>query len=300
MKFARTLATECVQEWAAKYVGYKQLKKLLKALRAATEAAHAVPSSPLRRPMRMSTREERGGGGSDDDTIAAPLAANAAEADPLLTAEVVLAVGRADVTSKVVRSRVPPLGLETASVEEAESAFFARLDADVAKVDHFFTEQLALHSGRLTAARRVCDGLHRTDAVKLERVSRLRLRSELVQLHLALGLLENFIILNVMAVRKILKKHDKVLLLLLLTTTVGVVATDRHRAAAGAPHAHRLFPPSPRPPNGLRTGATTTWRPQKGWRFSNANRWSTTCAPTCGTCSRTRSPTAISPRPVWP
>ena len=35
MKFARTLATECVQEWAAKYVGYKQLKKLLKALRAA-------------------------------------------------------------------------------------------------------------------------------------------------------------------------------------------------------------------------------------------------------------------------
>ena len=100
--------------------------------------------------------------------------------------------------------------------------FYEALDGDVARVESFYLRTLESLDARLLL---MVDAVARDDryavgrevvlsplpatAAAAPRVSKTRLREELMQLHLLCSLLKSFCEMNAMAVAKIVKKHDK-------------------------------------------------------------------------------------------
>ncbi|KAH8045775.1 hypothetical protein JL722_14048 [Aureococcus anophagefferens] len=180
MKFGVRLMKEMVQEWKDEYVDYFGLKRRLDAVVAETPAGRPRADSPEP--------------GADEDESPLLVELRPLETGDDFEREVELrSLGRQPSSASRRRRR----SARRAAPGAAQKAFYAALDADVARVEAFYLrmlQDLDVRASRI-AARGGGSGV----------------AEELMQVHLLCALLSSFCELNATAVAKIAKKHDKLL-----------------------------------------------------------------------------------------
>ncbi|KAH8098565.1 hypothetical protein JL720_1518 [Aureococcus anophagefferens] len=180
MKFGVRLMKEMVQEWKDEYVDYFGLKRRLDAVVAETPAGRPRADSPEP--------------GADEDESPLLVELRPLETGDDFEREVELrSLGRQRVVGLATSAS---FRASAAAPGAAQKAFYAALDADVARVEAFYLrmlQDLDVRVARRRARRR------------------LGVAEELMQVHLLCALLSSFCELNATAVAKIAKKHDKLL-----------------------------------------------------------------------------------------
>jgi hypothetical protein len=181
MKFGVRLMKEMVQEWKDEYVDYFGLKRRLDAVVAETLAGRPRADSPEP--------------GADEDESPLLVELRPLETGDDFEREVELrSLGRQRVVGLATSAS---FRASAAAPGAAQKAFYAALDADVARVEAFYLrmlQDLDVRASRV-AARGGGSGV----------------AEELMQVHLLCALLCSFCELNATAVAKIAKKHDKLL-----------------------------------------------------------------------------------------
>ncbi|CEO94615.1 unnamed protein product (mitochondrion) [Plasmodiophora brassicae] len=202
VKFGKYLAESSVPEWRDKYLDYKALKKVLKRLSAAAIGARRAPISPPAvgedgRPLPLAMRRV-----VTDHLTGRPFMV--AVTTPLVEPIIDL-TGRAAPSSASTPDPFPlsltTLMPTTMAHREIEMQFFALLQSELEKIVEFFHEQSAFFAGQVDAM-----------MVRTERRASVgsSFRLLLQRLYQGLQFLQNYHVLNYVAVAKILKKHDKI------------------------------------------------------------------------------------------
>lgn len=202
VKFGKYLAESSVPEWRDKYLDYKALKKVLKRLSAAAIGARRAPVSPPAvgedgRPLPPAMRRV-----VTDHLTGRPFMV--AVTTPLVEPIIDLS-GRAAPSSASTPDPFPlsltTLMPTTMAHREIEMQFFALLQSELEKIVDFFHEQSAFFAGQVDAM-----------MVRTERRASVgsSFRLLLQRLYQGLQFLQNYHVLNYVAVAKILKKHDKI------------------------------------------------------------------------------------------